>query len=83
MSDDDMAIEWAHDLLDIEKMLHLTEACDKDCKSCTAVERMDCHLEMREVVHSMLVLLKNAVLVSIETTGMEKKATKDEKIGII
>ena len=69
ISAEDMAIQWAHDLLDIEQVIKLTEDCDKDCSSCSRIDRMDCHLEMREAVHSLAIHFKTYVLAQVEMSG--------------
>lgn len=53
---------WLENLLDIEQIIELMESCDKDCANCSRTERIDCILELRESVHSMAKILKNAVL---------------------
>jgi hypothetical protein len=71
-SDEECAIAWAGAILDIEKIVALTTSCDKDCKSCTQVERMDCHLEMREAVHSLAVIFKQYILGNMEAAKNKK-----------
>jgi hypothetical protein len=67
-----MAIEWAHDILDAERIIKLCEDCDKDCESCSRADRMDCHLEVREAVHSLAIHFKNAILSMLEESKKEK-----------
>jgi len=72
--EDECAIAWAGSILDIEKIIALTTSCDKNCKSCTQAERMDCHLEMREAVHSLAVIFKQYILGQIEASKNKKDA---------
>jgi hypothetical protein len=71
---EEYSIQWASDLLDVEQMIAMTEDCDKDCRSCSKDEKEDCHLEMRECLHSLLKLFKDTILSYIMHTRVVERA---------
>lgn len=65
-------------------MIHILEDCDKSCTSCNKDEKLDCMLEMREVLHDLVKSHKDAILSFVQMlNGRVSRPEKDEKVGII
>jgi len=77
--DDEYDLLWSGAILDIEKIVSMMKNCDKECRSCTKVEKDDCFLELRESVHSLAMIVKNAILSMVETAKDAKENPLPEK----
>lgn len=78
MSEDEFQIAWAHDILDLEKMLAIIEDCSKECCSCSRDDKDDCRLEIREAVHSLAIIVKTAILSIVEASTKEKEEVEEK-----
>jgi len=68
--------EWCEALVDVEKIIKMMENCDKNCRTCNKDQKNDCMIEIRECVHGLAFIVKNAILSFVEVIrsgGGEKR----------
>ena len=55
----EMRHAWLENHFTLDQILGLIETCDKHCKSCKFEQHDDCHVEMRESIHSLAAIVKD------------------------
>ena len=50
---------WLENFFSLDKIKEQIETCNKECKSCSKEQMLDCLLETKECVHSLAVMLKD------------------------
>jgi len=74
---------WSGSLLDVERILAMMEDCSKECCSCSRDDKDDCRLELRECVHSLAKIIKQAVLSMIEQATKEKPSLPEKPVEML
>jgi hypothetical protein len=78
--EDEFTIAWAHDYLDIEKIIAMTEDCSKECCSCSRDDKEDCRLELRECMHSLAKIVKSAILSIVDASTKERPMLPEKPV---
>ena len=55
---DNALLEWAACEHDIDTIIQMMENCDRNCKTCSKIEKADCLLEQREAIHELAKIMK-------------------------
>jgi len=78
-ADSEFKMTWLENFYTLDKMLSTIETCDKDCKSCSPAAKNDCVLENKEMIHSIVLILKDMFSLLIDIDGIDVVVEKQDE----
>jgi hypothetical protein len=49
---------WLENYYNADQIIEQVEDCSKDCSTCSKELQTDCRIEMREMIHSLAIIVK-------------------------